>query len=325
MHHRAYPFSSHLVCHVVCRNNISVLTQIYVFLTLFLTLCMSDIKTQICRTSPPQQSIIASPSPPPFPTSLQPLCTMTVASSTAAAHSRVKHGTSYADILSGVFNHRAGANPDKAPFASAGTIVAREGGVPKCFDQGADPVEAPTVTRKGKAPTCFDQGANAVVPKYFDQGADVVPKYFDQGADAVEAPIVTREEGVPTYFDQGANAVEAPIVAHEGGVPKYFDQGADADSGLDAMVSTVKTIFSKVLNVDIALIGLSSDFFELGGSSLDTIALICRIEQDVNIQGKRVVFIQVSRSSCHQNLTSLMPQLLYAFKFRKMSSFLTRP
>ena len=161
---------------------------------------------------------------------------MTVASSTAAAHSRVKHGTSYADILSGVFNHRAGANPDKAPFASAGTIVAREGGV-----------------------------------------------------------------------------------------PKYFDQGADADSGLDAMVSTVKTIFSKVLNVDIALIGLSSDFFELGGSSLDTIALICRIEQDVNIQGKRVVFIQVSRSSCHQNLTSLMPQLLYAFKFRKMSSFLTRP
>ena len=294
---------------------------------------------------------------------------MTVASSTAAAHSRVKHGTSYADILSGVFNHRAGANPDKAPFASAGTIVAREGGVPKCFDQGADAVEAPTVTRKGKAPTCFDQGANAVVPKYFDQGADVVPKYFDQGADAVEAPIVTREEGVPTYFDQGANAVEAPIVAHEGGVPKYFDQGADAveapivtreegiptyfdqganaveapivaheggvpkyfdqgadaDSGLDAMVSTVKTIFSKVLNVDIALIGLSSDFFELGGSSLDTIALICRIEQDVNIQGKRVVFIQVSRSSCHQNLTSLMPQLLYAFKFRKMSSFLTRP
>ena len=64
----------------------------------------------------------------------------------------------------------------------------------------------------------------------------------------------------------------------------HEDKGED--SGLDAMVSTVKTIFSKVLRVDIALIGLSSNFFELGGSSLDTIALICRIERDVSIQGR---------------------------------------
>ena len=52
------------------------------------------------------------------------------------------------------------------------------------------------------------------------------------------------------------------------------------------MVNTVKDIFSKVLDVDSSELGQESDFFELGGSSLDTIVLISHIESSLGIRSK---------------------------------------
>ena len=62
---------------------------------------------------------------------------------------------------------------------------------------------------------------------------------------------------------------------------KTIDRKAEED-----MVNTVKDIFSKVLDVDSSELGQESDFFELGGSSLDTIALISHIESSVGIRSK---------------------------------------
>jgi len=49
------------------------------------------------------------------------------------------------------------------------------------------------------------------------------------------------------------------------------------------MVETIKDLFAKVLDVDQNLVLADSDFFELGGSSLDIIALITQIKSTVGI------------------------------------------
>ena len=52
------------------------------------------------------------------------------------------------------------------------------------------------------------------------------------------------------------------------------------------MVDMVQDIFATVLDTDRKTLSSTADFFELGGSSLDTIALISRIESTVGIQSK---------------------------------------
>jgi len=73
---------------------------------------------------------------------------------------------------------------------------------------------------------------------------------------------------------------------------KTIDKEAEDD-----MIDTVKDIFSKVLDVDSSELGQESDFFELGGSSLDTIALISHIESSVGIRSKVLLLNDSSYSS----------------------------
>lgn len=69
-------------------------------------------------------------------------------------------------------------------------------------------------------------------------------------------------------------------------ITKLMQGEVSFDEEHDAMVEIVKDAFAKVLGVNKETLLYSSDFFELGGSSLDTIALISYIESIVGIQGK---------------------------------------
>lgn len=52
------------------------------------------------------------------------------------------------------------------------------------------------------------------------------------------------------------------------------------------MVILMKEIYATVLDTDKEKLSSNADFFELGGSSLDTISLISSIESKVGIQSK---------------------------------------
>ena len=75
---------------------------------------------------------------------------------------------------------------------------------------------------------------------------------------------------------------------------KTIDKKAEDD-----MINTVKDIFSEVLDVGSSELGRESDFFELGGSSLDTIALISHIESSVGIRSKVLLLNDSSYCTSH--------------------------
>ena len=54
----------------------------------------------------------------------------------------------------------------------------------------------------------------------------------------------------------------------------------------EEMISVIKDIYATVLDAVKDDLSPTSDFFELWGSSLDTIALISRMESTVDIQSK---------------------------------------
>lgn len=48
-------------------------------------------------------------------------------------------------------------------------------------------------------------------------------------------------------------------------------------------INAIKEIYARVLQIDVKVLGLESDFFELGGSSLDTVALISQMKSHMGI------------------------------------------